>query len=193
MLLSTVTLPPLTAVWRNALVAPLGLWMVTLAPPPTTVRIEPLVVGVDGLDDGDVGVRTVDDVEVVVEVEVVVVELVVGLKLEVDVELDVESDVEVGVVVICVTTVDCTTTVVVSESEEEDTDDEADNAVVVKVLVAVDDGGPVASDSEVGLESDDTLSEVSILPPMACDASAFGHRTCVPFPAMNRPIKLSGV
>lgn len=81
-------------------------------------------------------------------------------------------------------------TVVVNEPEEEDMDDDAAGAVDVTVLVTVDDAATVASASDVGLERDDTLSEVSILPPMACGASAFGHSICVPFPAMNRPIKL---
>lgn len=160
---------------------------------------EPVAGGVVVLDDRGVVIEdeVSAEVEVGVEVEVEVeVGVKAGVEVEVDaepvdVELDVGTKAELRVVVAWVTNVEWTRTVVVNESKEEDTDDDATDAVDVTVLVTVDDATTVASASDVGLERDETLSEVSILPPMACVASAFGHSICVPFPAMNRPIKLS--
>jgi len=153
-----------------------------------------LVVGVV-LDDEGVGdVLEEDGAAVDVDMEV-------ELELEVDVALDVELAVELGVAVTCVIKVEWRTTVVVSAPEDEETDVEASSAVVITVLVTVEEATAVGKVNEVGLESDDdtldddtldddtlnddTLDAVSVLPPVTCVVPAFGHSIPVAVPAMN--------
>ena len=153
-----------------------------------------LVVGVV-LDDEGVGdVLEEDGAAVDVDMEV-------ELELEVDVALDVELAVELGVAVTCVIKVEWRTTVVVSAPEDEETDVEASSAVVITVLVTVEEATAVGKVKEVGLESDDdtldddtldadtldadTLDAVSVLPLVTCVVPAFGHSIPVAVPAMN--------
>ena len=63
--------------------------------------------------------------------------------------------------------------------------------MVVTVLVTVDEA--VGNASEVGLETDDTLSVVWILALVVWVVTALGHSASAPFPAINRAIKLPGI
>jgi hypothetical protein len=100
------------------------------------------------------------------------------------------------VAVTCVIKVEWRTTVVVSAPEDEETDVEASSAVVITVLVTVEEATAVGKVNEVGLESDDdtldddtlnddTLDAVSVLPLVTCVVPAFGHSIPVAVPAMN--------